>query len=140
MLTTRTLALGLLTLAAAGFAPTTAIAADDRGGFVVHNDTGVTIRYQVKWGEKGDWKSQTLESGYQLTHSIALKNGKAPRPYVRFDNYGGDGKVSTTEYHVNFGPQVYIANGHGTTAVTDRMWHYEFQYGGNGRSLNLFKK
>lgn len=141
MITTRILPLGLLALAV-GFTPASARAADpgERGGFVIHNPTGVTIRYQVKWGEKGEWKSHTLESGYKFEHTHGLNNGKAPPPYVRFDNTGGDGKVTNTVQHMKFGRRVTTVNGHTNKVLSDGMWHYEFKYAKDGRNLGLYKR
>src|SRR2546423_7506396 len=58
------------------------------GAFSIENETGVTIRYQVKWGEQHPWKLITLNRGHIETHSYPLgenRNGRAPTPYVRFD-------------------------------------------------------
>ena len=49
--------------------------------FSIENKTGVTIQYQVKWGDNGEWKSISLDNRHVETHSYPLgQTGKAPLP------------------------------------------------------------
>jgi hypothetical protein len=108
------------------------------GSFVIHNPTNTAINYQVKWG-KGEWKSFTVKPGFKYTHTHSLDaNNKAPAPYVRFDNYGGDGKVTNTEVHMKFGLVGYA--GYGPVGYVDKAWHYEFKYRPDRRNLDLIER
>ena len=44
-----------------------------------------------------------MAPGKALRHWYELDNNdRAPAPYVRFDNTGGDGRVTHTTYHMKF--------------------------------------
>jgi hypothetical protein len=101
------------------------------GAFSVHNPTRTTILYQVRWGSDGAWERHTLAPGKALRHSYKLdRNDRAPAPYVRFDNTGGDGRVTPTIYHMKFRK---IAAQGGPAASKQ----YAFEYAADGRHLDL---
>jgi hypothetical protein len=101
------------------------------GMFSVRNPTGATIRYSVRWGSDGDWERHTLAPGQASRHWYKLdRNDRAPAPYVRFDNTGGDGRVTFTTYHMKF-RKVVSRDGR---AVPKQ---YVFEYAADGRHLNL---
>ena len=139
LLTAALLTATLAPLAAAEKVGTsTADAPNLQGEFVVHNPTANAIHYQVKWGTGGEWKSFTVKPGFEYRHWYPLKNGKAPAPYVRFDNEGGDGKVTYTELHMKFGQVGYA--GYGPKGNVNEAWHYEFKYRKDGKRLELFER
>ena len=112
-----------------------------RGAFSIENTTGVTIPYQVKWGEDGQWKSISLRSGHTETHSYPLgeeRNAKAPRPYVRFDRIGGDGRVTLKEYHMEFHRVGYAGFGPNTNNTEPKR--YYFKYAADGKSLDILAR
>ncbi len=105
-----------------------------RGTFAIHNQTGVTIRYQVKWGNE-EWKRIILPSGRVERHSYPLNaSNRAPTPYVRFDSIGGDGKVTWKSYRLEFRAVGFagLAQGYLTEPK-----HYRFRYSPDGRVLDL---
>ena len=105
---------------------------DDVGMFAIHNPTRVAISYQVKWGDNGEWKNFTVEPGKLRKHWYNLdQNHRAPSPFVRFDNTGGDGRTTHSTYHVTFRKIVGGSNGQG--APKD----YVFAYATDGRHLDL---
>ena len=99
------------------------------GMFVVENPNNVAVSYMVKWGSQGEWKRFTVHARMQRSPSYKLDaNGRAPVPYLKFDNYGGDTRVTATEYRMQF---ARVTNGQGEGKM------YRFQYAANGRSLDL---
>jgi len=111
-----------------------------KGAFSIKNDTGVTIFYQVRWGNKHPWQKMTLESGHTMTHSYPLgenPNQAAPTPYVRFDRIGGDGNNFTAqEYRMEFYAVGYTGYGAGQRYKTEPK-RYVFRYAANGRDLDI---
>ena len=108
---------------------------DDVGMFAIHNPTRVAITYQVKWGNKGEWKSFTVAPGKLRRHWYNLdQNHRAPSPYVRFDNTGGDGRITRSTYHVKFRTIVGGSDGQGTPK------DYVFAYAADGRRLDLTER
>jgi hypothetical protein len=108
------------------------------GAFSIENETGVTIRYQVKWGDQHPWKPITLNSGHIETHSYPLgenRNGRAPTPYVRFDKIGGDGKFTPQEFRMEFYAVGYAGYGARTNNTGPKK--YYFKYAPDGRMLDL---
>ena len=104
------------------------------GAFSIDNQTGVTIRYNYRWGNKHPWKSMSLRSGSHVTHRYPLggdSNAKAPSPYVRFDNARG----TTKEYLMHFYAIGYAGYGPGRANTEPKK--YFFKYAGDGR-LDLF--
>ena len=111
------------------------------GAFSIENSTGVTIHYQVKWGESRPWKSITLNTGQVETHSYPLgedPHAKVLIPYVRFDRIGGDGKYTPQEYRMHFFAVGYAGYGPGRANTKPKA--YYFQYGADRRTLNLFAR
>jgi hypothetical protein len=110
-----------------------------KGAFSLENTTGVTVKYQVKWGSSRQWKSMTLESGKIMTHSYPLDDaGQAPVPYVRFDKIGGDSSYTAQEYEMDFRKVGYA--GYGARPNTSGPKPYVFRYAANGRSLDIKAK
>jgi hypothetical protein len=65
----------------------------------LQNSTNQTLYYQFKWGAEGGWKSYSVPAGYSRYHYLPLDaQGRAPRPYVRFD----DGAGGVVEYSLEF--------------------------------------
>jgi hypothetical protein len=111
------------------------------GAFSIENQTGVMIRYQVRWGDKHPWKSISLNSGQVETHSYPLgenRNGKAPTPYVRFDGIGGDGRFTPKEYRMEFYAIGYA--GYGPKANNTTPKKYFFKYAADGRTLDILAR
>jgi len=111
------------------------------GAFSIENQTGVTIWYEVRWGENHPWKTISLGSGRTETHSYPLgdnKNAKAPTPQVRFDKIGGDGHFTAQEYRMRFYAVGYA--GYGPKTNNTQPKKYFFQYGSDHKSLNLFAR
>jgi len=112
-----------------------------RAAFSIENNTGATIHYQVKWGKKHAWKSITLPSGSVENHTYPLGSdptAKAPAPYVRFDKIAGDGNYTPQQYHMRFHATGYA--GYGGQPNDTQPKRYFFQYGADGRSLDLFTR
>lgn len=108
------------------------------GAFSITNQTGVTIPYQYRWGNKHPWKSISLGSGRIETHTYPLgedRNAKVPLPYVRFDRIGGDGRFTAQEYRMEFHAVGYA--GFGPKANTTQPKKYFFKYAADGRSLDI---
>jgi hypothetical protein len=100
-----------------------------RGEFTLHNDTGVTVYYQVKWGS-GPWKPDSLRSGYFRGYYHPLdRDDSAPRPYVRFDRIGGDNGYTAREYEMDFHKV-----GPGQTRGPKK---YVFKYASDGKQLDI---
>ena len=122
--------------------PIATLAQQPKGAFSISNDTGATIHYQIRWGNE-PWKDQTLRSGWVRRHWHTLDSqGRAPRPYVRFDRIGGDGKYTEQIQQVGF----YNVWDRGPVPVIDIQWNitppkaYYFEYSPNGREIYLKEK
>src|SRR5437763_1743996 len=71
------------------------------GAFSIENQTGVSIAYQMRWGERHPWKQFVLPTGHIETHTYPLgedRGKKIPIPLVRFDPGGGP----SIEYQMDF--------------------------------------
>ena len=69
--------------------------------FGLYNDTTHVLKYQVRWGDSGEWTYWTIAPGETMTHyyTYAYPNqNHSPVPYVRFDIGGG---VYTQTYRVD---------------------------------------
>jgi hypothetical protein len=108
------------------------------GAFSIENQTGVTISYQVKWGESHPWKSITLASGRVETHSYPLENGKALTPYVRFDRIGGDGAFTPKEYRMGFYAIGYA--GFGAKPNNSSPKKYFFKFAADNKTLDILAR
>jgi hypothetical protein len=109
------------------------------GAFSIENATGVTIRYQVRWGNQHKWQPMVLESGHIKTHSYPLgenPNKAVPIPYVRFDRIGGDNSVTVQEYRVRFHAVGYA--GYGPRENKTEPKRYVFRFSAGGRLLELY--
>ncbi|MBY0522604.1 MAG: hypothetical protein K2R98_04375 [Gemmataceae bacterium] len=83
----KSLLLGCVVMAGVcAMAPETASAADTVcEAFTVSNETGGTVRYEVRWGNN-EWKSFTLQSGMRNTHYYRRSIfASTPQPQVRMD-------------------------------------------------------
>ena len=109
-----------------------------KGAFSIENNTGTTIHYQYRWGNKHEWKRMALASGAIEIHSYPLgedPHGKVPTPYVRFDRIGGDNNVTFKEYRMGFYAIGYA--GFGPNKNRTQPKRYAFRYTANGRDLDL---
>lgn len=109
-----------------------------RGAYSIENKTGVTIPYEYRWGNKGEWKKMSLRSGAVETHWYPLgddRNKKVPTPYIRFDRVGGDNSVTFQEYKMQFYAIGYA--GYGPRENKTEPKRYVFRYAPNGRDLDL---
>lgn len=108
------------------------------GAFSITNETGVPIKYQVRWGDHSKWGRIILQTGHVETHRYPLGADPAtrvPTPFVRFDDVGGDKEVSFHEVRMQFHAVGYA--GYGPKANTTEPKHYHFTYLGDGRHLDL---
>jgi hypothetical protein len=111
------------------------------GAFSIENPTGVTIPYEVKWGDRSSWKSISLRSGHTETHSYPLgedRNARPPTPYVRFDRIGGDNRVTPKEYRMQLHVVGYA--GFGPNANNAQPKKYYFKYAADGKSLDILAR
>jgi hypothetical protein len=107
------------------------------GAFSIENETGVTLAYQMRWGERNPWKQFVLATGHIETHTYPLgedKGKKIPIPVVRFDNGAGN----TIEYQMDFYAVGYA--GFGPSANATQPKKYFFKFGPNHKSMNLFAR
>lgn len=112
-----------------------------RGAFSIRNDTGRVMHYQYRWGDRQDWRRMALDTGRIETHSYPLgenPHARVPTPFVRFDDTGGDGRVTWREYRIQFHATGYAGFG----PVTNRTEpeRYAFRYSSDGRHLDLKKE
>jgi hypothetical protein len=102
-----------------------------KAAFSIENTTGVTIPYQISWGNKSDWKSAWVSNGTIKTHSIGLNNDNTARtPFIRFDVFTGDGNRSTPK------PFRLKLNYVGCAGYLPKS--YEFRF--SGRYLDIYEK
>lgn len=108
------------------------------GAFSITNGTGVSIKYQMRWGDRSRWKRITLQSGHVETHRYPLgedRAAKAPTPFVRFDDFGGDNLTSFHEYRMQFHAVGYAGFGPSVNKTEPKPYH--FVYLADGRHLDL---
>jgi hypothetical protein len=99
--------------------------------FSVFNNTGVTIYYQVRWGNSA-WQNMALGNGRGLTHFYPLDaNGRAPIPNVRFDRVADGGRYTEQVYAMQF---YAVRSGN----YGDNPKPYEFRYSAGGRFLDIY--
>lgn len=106
--------------------------------FSIANDTGVLIHYQVRWGDRNDWKRINLAPSHMETHRYPLggsAQGRAPVPFVRFDDVADGNRTTFKEYRIEFHAVGYA--GYGPKANKTEPKRYHFEYSGNGRRLDL---
>ena len=49
-----------------------------KGAFSINNQTGVTLHYQVKWGEKNAWKSIEVRNGAHGDSQLSAGKRQGP--------------------------------------------------------------
>ena len=111
------------------------------GAFSIENQTGVTIRYEVRWGSNHQWKPISLSTGLIETHRYPLgdnKSARVPTPYVRFDRIGGDGHFTPQEYRMHFYAVGYA--GYGPATNNTQPKRYYFKYGPDRQSLDILAR
>ena len=111
------------------------------GAYSIENTTGVTINYQIRWGDNHPWQSIALRSGTIETHSYPLgsdPHAQVPTPYVRFDHIGGDRAVELKEYKMEFYAIGYA--GYGPQANKTEPKRYVFLYAADGKHLDIKAK
>lgn len=103
-----------------------------QGEYVIHNPTNLKIAYQVQWGSNGEWKAHTINPNELRRHWHRLDgNGRAPSPFLRFDNRAGEKRVTWKTYDINFGRVGYA----GPSGHINQALHYEFVSRGNAVDL-----
>ena len=120
----------LLNRVAANLAPISAPTYPKRV-FRIRNTTGVMIPYEIRWSNSNDWQSESLETGFIVTHRSVGQNIPSGYPKIRFDHIAGDEQVTYRSYNLD-------------TALF-REWNndhapiYRFQYNRWGNRLDLFR-
>ena len=99
--------------------------------FRIRNNTGVTIPYQIKWSLRSDWQSESLETGFIVTHPSSGQNIPSGYPKIRFDYIAGDGQVTYRHYALD--TALFRENNN------DNAPTYRFEYNQWGDELDLFK-
>ena len=57
---------------------------------VIHNKTGRSVSYSLKWGQSGKWKSYIVERRTNQWHAFPAET--APIPYLRLENADGEAR------------------------------------------------
>ena len=99
--------------------------------FRIGNNTGVTIRYQIRWSNSNDWQFESLETGFIVTHWSSGQNIPSGYPKIRFDHIAGDEVVTPRSY--NLDTALFRENNN------DNAPTYRFEYNQRGDKLDLFK-
>ena len=120
------------------YGSTTSDAASLVGEFIVNNPSNTTIKYQVKWGNNGTWQKFQLAPHRERKHSHPLKDDRAPTPYLRFDDVGGDGKTTFDQIHMEFGKVGY--SGYNSKGYINEAIRYDFKYQADGRHIDLVQR
>lgn len=63
-------------------------AVNPKARVVIRNDTGLRIKYSLKWGQSGKWESYIVERKTNRYH--VHPSAKVTIPYIRFENTGRD--------------------------------------------------
>ena len=108
------------------------------GAFSISNDTGALIHYQMRWGNRANWKRIELPTGRLETHRYPLGSdaaGRAPIPFVRFDDVADDHRVTFREYRMEFHAVGYA--GYGPKVNRTEPKRYHFEYSADRRHLDL---
>ena len=98
--------------------------------FKIRNNTGVPVRYQIRWSNSHDWQPYSLGSGFIRTHRSNGQNVPSSYPRIRFDYIAGDQSV-TYRYYTLETVQFRENNDNAPT--------YRFQYNRSGNRLDLFQ-
>ena len=99
--------------------------------FKIRNNTGGTVRYQIKWSNSDDWQFNSLDTGYIMTHWSGGQNIPANYPQIRFDYIAGDGQQITYRQYFLETAQFRENNDHAPI--------YFFRYNRWGNRLDLFR-
>jgi len=118
-----------------------------KGAFSIDNDTGSTIRYQVRWGKNNPWKKMSLESGRRMTHSYPLGENPdkaVPSPYVKFDSIFDDGRITDVVIPMQF-YAVLASPGAGNilsrrVADTAEPKRYYFRFGPREKDIYIYER
>ena len=99
------------------------------GAFSIENQTGASIAYQMRWGERNPWKQFVLATGHIETHTYPLgedRGKKIPIPLVRFAP-GSASNSPFVEYELDFYAVGYA--GFGPNVNTTQPKKYFFKVG-----------
>lgn len=99
--------------------------------FRIRNHTGVNIPYQIRWSNADDWQSESLETGFIVTHWSSGQNIPSGYPKIRFDHIAGDQVVTYRHYTLD---TAVLREGNNNHAPT-----YFFRYNRWGDRLDLFR-
>lgn len=93
------------------------------------NNTDLPINYQYKWGN-GSWESDTLDAGYNMTHSWKYARGlvSSPKFTVKFD-----ADLTDSNYYEVYSLERYQA----TNKSCDEGKIYNFEFA-DSRYINLY--
>ena len=98
--------------------------------FKIKNTTGVTVPYQIKWSNSDDWQSNSLKTGFIMTHGSDGQQVPSGYPKIRFDHIAGDAQATYLQYRLETA-QFRENNDHAPT--------YLFRYNLRGDRLDLFR-
>lgn len=98
--------------------------------FRIRNHTGVTVHYQIRWSNSNDWKSNSLATGFIMTHPSGGEQVPSNYPKIRFDHIAGDNRVTFRQHPLQTA-QFRENNDHAPT--------YVFRYNRRGDRLDLFR-
>ena len=99
--------------------------------FKIRNNTGVTVRYQIRWSSNNNWQSYSLETGFVRTHTSSGQNVPSGYPKIRFDHIAGDNRVTYRQYTLE---TALFRENNNDNAPTRR-----FQYNWAGDRLDLVR-
>ncbi|MXV82560.1 T9SS type A sorting domain-containing protein [Candidatus Poribacteria bacterium] len=97
--------------------------------FKIRNQTGVPVHYQIRWSNKENWESSSLETGFIITHRSSGQSIPSSYPKIRFDHIAGDGQQVTYRVY-----SLDSAIGNTNVAPT-----YRFAYNQRGDRLDLYR-
>jgi hypothetical protein len=82
-----------------------------KASVLIDNPTAKTVHYQLRWGTTGEWKSFTLQSGFETTHTKKYDPMGVPPPYVLFEQFSTFDGGASKKYKLRIGwdnnPQRY---------------------------------
>ena len=99
--------------------------------FKIRNNTGVTVRYQIRWSSNNNWQSYSLETGFVRTHRSSGQNIPSGYPIIRFDHIADDQEVTYRTYNLD---TALFRDGNNNHAPT-----YSFRYNRWGDRLDLLR-
>ena len=98
--------------------------------FKIRNRTGLSIPYEIRWSNRNNWQSHSLETGYIKTHWSNGQNIPSNHPKIRFNRIAGDQKGTYRTYKLDT-VQFRQNNNHAPI--------YYFQYNRRTNRLDLFR-